>query len=447
MTERNWTFDVSPSGTALTVSNVLSVVGSVPAALASIGTGTFKSSSAYSHQGGLSFEADMPSGSSSSMRLPFASACLLGALRFYHRAAAAPSASFALAALRFASGSVLRVFLNATGQVSIRDAAGVVLGTSSGSLTYNQLNRFEVVFAIDTASTGAATVQVFSGDSYTPYVTVTVNGVNLGTAPATAFDLGTPAGITVAYLQYFDSAGCDDGATVGMGPYNVPNTPPTVVASPAVQSVGPAGTPTVNFIATDVDGTIASRNTTFTNIAGGPSITGATTANPSFTAGAMGSLYIMQQVVTDNVGATGSASAEIRVPTNGPITPLANDGTGDASWANVGSAATRGEALSDGSDATYLESASVSATSQNRRFRLTPSMVRSTMSFTVRTGLDLAGSATLVVRLYEGATVRQTWTRTVTSTTPSDEVCELLSGTVAAITDWGNLSFEFGAVS
>jgi len=226
--------------------------------------------------------------------------------------------------------------------------------------------------------------------------------------------------------------------TVQMAPANLP---PTVTVG-SNQDVSAGATVSLTSTASDSDGTVASRLWTFDYpTSGAPTLTGSTSANASFTAGAVGNLYILRHTATDNLGATGYATMEVRVPTGGTIAPLAGAGTGAGTWTNTGGAGSEGVALNDASDSTYVESATASGTEQNRRWRLNPSSVRTSGTITVRVAQDISGTIVAKVRLFEGSTQRQEWTIT-TTTSIADQTVTLSGGTISAITDWGNLYVE-----
>jgi hypothetical protein len=318
-----------------------------------------------------------------------------------------------------------------------------------------------------TTITGA-TVSVLSGNTLLSIPSVKANSGN--TIPT----IDLPSGYTLdkmsvtatgAFTQYrttlnhknITSSGSDgnalftfnpstNGATIYTITLAATNVPPSVTVG-ANQSVAASSTVSLTSTSTDSDGTIASRQWSFDYpTSGAPTLTNGTSANATFTAGAAGSLYILRHTATDNLGATGSATMEVRVPTGTTLNPVALNGTGTATWTNVGGAATEGTALADSSDSTYIESASVSGTEQTRRWRLQPSSDRTDGTITVRVAQDTAGSLVGKVRLFEGSTQRQEWTITVT-TSIADQTVTLSGATIAAITDWENLYVEVAVTS
>lgn len=298
------------------------------------------------------------------------------------------------------------------------------------------------VYRENTPGSGTFTTQVGT--------TLSVSTVDTGTDAVIGVDAGVTNTSAAAVVVGFDDLQLNDGSTSEIPDFVLPNDPPVVTAG-AAQSVAAGATVTLAFTATDGDGSIASRATTFDYpTSGAPTITGGTTNAPTFTAGAAGSRYVVRHTATDNLGATGSATTEVFVPVAGGTTmrPEPVNGTNVVgTWTAVG-AATHGAALADESDTTYNESGSVSSTPQSYRIPLQPSLVKSSGKITRRLGLDVApssGTVTATVRLYDNTTLRQTWTQVLTDTPTTYEF--VLSGaTVSAISDWLRIRAELEVV-
>lgn len=218
------------------------------------------------------------------------------------------------------------------------------------------------------------------------------------------------------------------------------------------QNVSAGATVNASVSVSDPDGTIASYAWSYVSASstGSPTLTGASTAAVSFTAGSAGNLYTLQCVATDNGGATLTQTTEVRVPITGSTTgvPLAFDGTNDVgSFTIVGGSSTDGAALADASDATYLETGvALSASAQSSRFRLQPSAARTTFAIPLRLATD-TGTGNAIVKLYEGSTLRKTFTTQAITSTITDYTFTVDSTTIAAIVDWGNLLVEIGFTS
>lgn len=424
MTLRRWFFDVLPSGSTLNTSNIVSS-DAAAATSASAGTGgTIQSSDVHVHHGDTSVRfvgGGTGAGSSQLVRMAFVASNAAAALSVYHWGTALTARD--IINVRHASGQLFRIGISATGAVQAKDSTGGVLGsTAAAAWAIDRWNRIEAFWDNSGgAAAGTITLEVYNGDSLTPTGTLSLTGVNLGTAVASHMDVGSPNSGSATDAHYFDSVQTNNGASSFIGPYVVVNQVPEVTAGPA-QSVAAGATATLSFGVTDVDGTIASRATTFDfPTSGAPSISGGTGNTPSFTAGSAPNLYIVKHTATDDDGGVGSATTEVRVPTAGAGTsnPVAMDATAETgTWSLVGSATTDGAALADASDATYVESGSITGTAQETTIRLLPRNALASGSITVRLSTD-TGTANATVRLRRGTTVLQEWTQAVTST-PTD---------------------------
>lgn len=337
-----------------------------------------------------------------------------------------------------AGGAIVTINLTTTGKLKVVNAAAATLGTFTNSIPLNTWTRISI-FGTSNATTGAVTVKMYPGDSGTVTETQAFTNVNTGASVAcNRIVVGklTATGNLAAY--YVDDLALDVSSATEIGATVL--FPPTVTNLAGNQNVTAASTANLSYSASDSDGTVASLATTFDfPTSGTPAITGGTTATPSFTAGSAPNLYVVRQTATDNDALTGFATAEVRVPTSADWKPLSGyTPVTTGTWNNIGGAANIGAAVADASDATYAESAALSGSSQEIRWRLEPATTRSAASITFRVAQDTAGTTTVTGRLYEGNTLRQSWTLT-TTTSPADQVCALSGGTIAAITDWGNL--------
>lgn len=332
-----------------------------------------------------------------------------------------------------------------TGKIRVDDST-----TTTGTFTFanallaNTAYRLEAyLVAGTTTSNGTIKVAYYLGSSLTPVETAYLNTTaNLGTAQTftTAF-LGKYTANVEAYS--FDDFGIDDAATDLIG---IPSTPPTV-STPANQNVAAGASVTSSVTASSSSATISSYAWSYLYPAsGGPTLSGTSTNTVSFTAGSAGALYQLQCVVTDSNALTTTVTTEVRVPSSGDVSTLpgAANAASVGTWSNVGGASTPGDAASDSSDSTYLESATLTSSAVSERLRLAPMTARSALSITARLAQDTSGTTTFKVRLFEGATQRQEWTQAVT-TTFTDYSLSLTSP--GAITDWGNLYIEVVATS
>lgn len=331
-----------------------------------------------------------------------------------------------------------------SGKIRVDDSTGTTgIFTFPTAFTATQVYKVEAYFECgSTTSNGKIHVAYYIGSTLQDSV-YTNDAVNLG-AGLNIGQLVMGKYSTTSEAWGFDDFRWSTDAT-DIGQLSS-NTPPTV-STPAIQNVAPATPVTVSVTASGNAGASISSyawSLTYPS-SGGPTLSGTTTNTVTFTSGSAGDLYQLQCVVTDSNSSTTTVTTEVRVPTSGDATVLpgsaaANVGT----WANVGGAATPGQAMSDSSDTTYTESAVLGASEVSERFRLQPMTARSTFNLTVRLETDTSGSTSPKVRLFEGTTQRQQWSQAVT-TAWGDYVLTLTSP--GAITDWGNLYVEFAATS
>lgn len=349
--------------------------------------------------------------------------------------------------LRASGNSVLQLAVDSSSRIAILNAiSGNVYQTTA--LTLDQWYRLNVAAQHGSGSSdGILSFDYYEDDDLAVAGTgFASSAFNLGAVDFDALRFGAH-GTTAVRRQFdFDTPRLVDGTSTYLAPYGA-NSDPTVSVT-AAQSVAASASVALTATAADSDGTIASYAWAWDYpTSGAPSLTGASTATVSFTAGSAGFLGIIHCTVTDDDGATATASTEVRVPKTGTINLPAIDGTGVGTWTNLSGSATDGADLSDGSDTTAIVSPTVSGTAATRRLRLDPSTTRSDGTLTVRVDKDSAGSLVCNVLLYEGTTLRQTWSNVTVTTSIANQALSLSAPTVAAITNWANLYVEFQATS
>jgi hypothetical protein len=368
----------------------------------------------------------------------------------YVRLGSLSAADERLMLLTDASGTTIAyIVANPAGKLRFGNTGSSATWTATNTYPINTWLRLEFYIVCgSTTSNGTAKVGIYLGDSTSPIETVFLaTNLNIGGGGATIGQIrfGKTSG-TLTTNAWFDDCRYDTAATDLLGP--VANIPPTVSLT-GNQDVSASAAVTIAVSATDPDGTIATYAATVdtANSTNTPTLTGASTASVSFTAPAAPNLITISETVTDSGGATATATTEVRVPVTGGtatkpmnVTPITS-----GSWTIVGGAANHAAAVGDASDATYLESGAVSATIQTYRQRLEPSAARATCSLTSRLSSD-TGTVNWTIKLYEGATLRQTWTQS-TGSTPTDYVFAFSAPTIAAISDWGNLWAEHGVTT
>lgn len=368
-------------------------------------------------------------------------------VRFFLRITSAPSGNVWIVNFLNAASQRMAVEITTTNALRIRDDAQSNIYTS-GNLSTGTDYRVEF-FSTANATTGSCRLTVYSGNTMT---VVQDSGLltnrNTGDLYDT-FRLGSKTSTaTVTLTIALDNWAYDDTQAAYVGPFG---TPP--VANAGADQTVAAGTVNLSGTATDSDGTVTSTVWTFDYASSGPpSFTGGTTLTPSFTAGALPQLYIIRLTVTDNDAFTHFDTMEVRVNVAGAteMRTIPGAGTGAGTWSNVGGAGSEGEALSDASDTTYVQSGTLSGTGQLRRWRLFPSDIKATGSIALRMATD-TGTGNVIVRLYQGVgagTLRQSFSPQAINTTITDYNFALSAGTVTAIgNDWGNLFVEVEVTS
>jgi hypothetical protein len=329
-------------------------------------------------------------------------------------------------------------------QFVARNSANAGAGSAGGPWTDNTDYALEIT-PTDSTGTFKLSAYAIAGDGTETLVWNTTIPSGLSTSAFDRVELGKNTSTAAGGTWDYDYLRVVDTVNLYIGPDNVP---PTLSLTPTQNALAGAAV-SVTATAGDIDGSIVSYawSVVTAKSSSSPSLTGASTATVSFTAPAAGNLVTLQCVVTDNGGLTKTVTTEVRVPLVGAsvsIKPLTGiDGTSIGTWAKNGSAATDGEALSDGTDTKNVESPTLAGTEVSKRVRLQPCNALSAATTTAR--LQATGSGfTVTVRLYEGGALRQTWTQAVTTsaaayTFPWDPA------TIAAITDWGNLYREVAA--
>ncbi len=348
--------------------------------------------------------------------------------------------------VRSSAGVVAQVSISIDGTIRILNSSTSVPASASPALSLNTIYWIEMAM---TKETGTGTTDdgvielLITNNSGAVFHTYTFTGANTGIADVTQYRFGQPAGAAWSTYDYIDgiAAGPLDTGWIG----SLTLSPNQNVSASSNVSVG----------ISSIIGTPTAYNWTFDYpTSGAPALSGASTATASFTAGSVSNLYILRCTVTYSGGGTSFATTEVRVPVAGTSDAriISANGTGVGAWSRV-SAATDGEALSDAVDGTYVESDDLTSTPQTKKVRWRPSNARATAEIILKLW-STTGTPTATVKLYEGGIVRQAWALTDASpsastltTTPTNYTFTLLSGTVSAIEDWGNLYLELSVVA
>jgi hypothetical protein len=356
-------------------------------------------------------------------------------------------ASGTVAAIGYDKGNNGINFRDGTSGTILAAITFAALTTAAGS-TVNLATVLEYSLVINN-STG-----VWSLKAYLPGTsTVVWNASGASTFTSTAAFAGMQFGGSsdVTVTQDIDYVQLNDGASSEIGA-PASNQLPTLTLT--ANQTAAAGAPvSVSATATDPDGTVASYAWSIAYpTSGAPSLTGASTATCSFTAGVAGSLYIVQCVVTDNSGGQTTKTTEVRVPNPAStVMPLTGQASGASGWGIVGSASDQGSAVSDSDGATMVESPDITGTASARRFRLPPMAARSALTITLRGAiLTATGPTGCKARVGSGSTQHAEYT--IAPTTSSSDITVPASPTdqatlAAAVTDWGAVWVELVAAS
>lgn len=243
MTLRRWLFEGYADGTAATTTTVVSTPAGGSASQVTGAGATFTHSTTYAQSDTSSIKFVIPASVTAIARLPLPASNMQFAVSFYHYATALPATDTAIFGPRYSSGSAFKVAIRTNGAVRITDSVNAfVVDTAAGAWKANQWNRIEVVGTIATATTGIATVRVFTGNSTTALGSASTSTSNFGTNPIVAVDIGIPGTApTGGWTTYVDAVQADDGATAEIGPY----TSNTI-----------SGTPTLTTNLAEIDATI-----------------------------------------------------------------------------------------------------------------------------------------------------------------------------------------------
>lgn len=354
--------------------------------------------------------------------------------------------------------AIASVLVNSAGKIRLQGNGGATIFTLTAATPTNAWVRLKLwVDPGTSSSTGSAKLEVWNADTSTNIAgtTYSTTTADFGTANIDQIRAGNGGGYASTY--FMDLIAYDPSATTLM-PDQGGNTPPTISTIVGNQNLAAGVTASLTATASDSDGTIASQawtGTRWTTTAAPASITGsltgASTAAATYTTAAAPSLDIATFLVTDNSGATATASTEVRVPGTGEVKVLAGWGGAGVTVTNVGSAASEGATLGTGTvgspdDTKYVEFPAATGTAQARRWRLAPTVALTSGTLTHRLGLSAAGTVGVNVRLYQGATVKASWAVTGVSTTVTDYTTTLTPTQAGSITDWGNLWIEYEEV-
>jgi hypothetical protein len=352
------------AGTSLTTANVGSPA---PSQVTKTSASTIKAQNTnVPLTGQLYTEMILVSAESAIVRCSFNAANLSAAVSFFYYNGGTLSASETIFTVRNGSGVAFKVTINTANKVQLQTAAGASLAGWAGAVTTSPDTipsgwvRFELIATVGTSTTGVLKCNFYSLNSTTPTnaAQFSVTTADLGSTALAAVDVGRAATPATTPTLDFWAVGLNDGGTTEIGPYTPStNAAPTASITSAQQDVISGST--LSFTATDADsdGTVASRLWSWVSTPGtAPTITGSTTQSASAVATNPGQ-YIIQYVVTDNLGATSTPATQTNYvyPASGIYANPQSVTVG--SWVSQGGAATPLAAITDALFSTWLEAA------------------------------------------------------------------------------------------
>lgn len=456
MTLNIFLFETGPADAALTNGNSGSVASS-------IGTGSsavFKANKAA--HGSLGAQFTNGSGANCYRRYPFAATNPMfqfsGVVTL---PAAAPAQAIQLGSFPNAAGTGrLVILLNPDGKLELTDRgnAHYYQLAAAGDLAWGAQYRLAIeVIAGAVGNNSQIKAQLFTKTSATLWNTPIGTAVDVTNAllddltACPGFDAGITGTLPNSYTIGWDDLQLNNGEGNRIQDYgSVP-----LVNAGADQNVNSGAAVTIAGAASVVSGTIASYAWALVPelSTGTPTLSGASTATVSFTAGTGPQVYTLELTVTGSNGGVWSDRVEVRVAGAGSASrPWAKPASGTGIWNRVGGTSDGG-VLADESDTTYLESGVATTTPQVRRIRFNPRVPLTSGAVKLRLATD-TGTANFQVRLYQGGssitgggTLRQSWTQSAVGTTITEYTFTLDSATIAAITDWNDLWLEVGVTS
>jgi len=275
--------------------------------------------SAFAGSHGFDVGTDTGTVAGAQMRWGDALALTQGALRaFVYLPATAPSVTAIVAQVSTNNsgtiGSCGKLAISPSGKLALQDAAGTTLWNSPSVLPTGQWLRLEL-WAIPgtTTSNGQLAAGWASGAAALSESFTSTATANAGTGPIGRASFGKLSGTWSTVHVLFDRiAVADTAAFIGNADLNVA---PTANAGLGQTDIEPWASVTLSGSDSDSDGTVVTR--AWTQIGGTPTVTlsGASTATATFPAAATiaGTTLTFQYAVTDNSGATTTATTTVAV--------------------------------------------------------------------------------------------------------------------------------------
>lgn len=431
MTLRQNTFEGTASGTTLTAANSSSG-GNAFDLVSTSGTVTGVFSNAQAMHGTQSLYVSGASGSTFFPRYAGWSTTQAAA-RVYFRLNAINASAQNIAEFRDTAGATIGALGFATDgrtpQIKPKSGSSTNLTIFNAGVWY----RIEMEIAKGTGTTdGTLRCRIYLGDDTTPISgsSYAVTNVDTGTVNVGTFVAGkTTSGATLD--AYLDDMAANDGTLTAIGPVAT-NVAPSASAG-AAQVVAAGSTVTLAGTDSDSDGTVTSRAWSVVSFPVGgtsPTLSNATTANASFVAATAGR-YVMQYQVTDNNGATSTASqVTIYVyPATGQDVTVYSDTAG--SWTKYGSGTSTLTSVNDTDDTTGIQSP-INPAGQLYSAVLNPIGPGDIKLYVTGRWTDAAVSRQVTLYKEDGSTMVGQWTMSPTSSI-AEQLVSVSSAGLAAV--------------
>lgn len=371
-------------------------------------------------------------------------------LRAYVYFTAFPTgAQLSLLQLRTSVGAIANIGITTSGNLYVTESGFATLATSASAISLNTWYRLELSAIVGTTTTnGTVQAGVYVGDSTSPTVLSYSNAArNTGTVNIIEMRFGKLTQATAAIGNtYFDNIAADLGSSSLLGPSVAPTV--TTGSSSSITTSGGTVAGTVNDNGLPTTWVVHYGTTTsYGSTASGGTSAGAITpysVSKALTGLSGGTTYHYRISATNDVGTTNGSDGSfttLSTPTDS-VRPVSLDSAG--AWTAVG-AGNLYDTLADESDSTY-NSLTVSSTENAHRVKL-GNMNTGDILLKVKLAVSASGTPVdAVVRLYEGTTLRASFTVADVASTPTTYTYLLSPTERDSIGDRSNLHLEIGGV-
>jgi hypothetical protein len=306
------TFEGGTDATAITTGNSGSTSGTAfDSVINTGGTTTYASAAAY--DGGRGYSCVNTSTSANYVAWTTLTGSRTADVQFMMKVVTLASSGAGVCVIASSGGSkYLQLVVSTSGQIQLQDFTFGTIGTSAANISFNTWYRVAILADNSGGTTlGFCTVNVYAGESTTPFTSITVSAKNFGAANFNQAWLGKILGSAAASTIYFDRVALDTAGTSEIGPLL------TVSAGSSV-SCAAGGSATMAPVVTFGYGS----QSYLWSILSGPStstsqLSSTTTLSPTFTPSAGVGTYVLQLVVTDSTNSlSGSTNGIVSAATN-----------------------------------------------------------------------------------------------------------------------------------